>query len=151
MNEKALFTKFWTDESRTTLKVLARIPEGSDYRPDPKSRTAQEIAWQIVCEEKMMIEALESGKAEWAPPPIAPALAGAAARALGWRARVSSSTSFIIGGRLRLTCGRWDLRCPRSTDRAGTNREQRARPASGMPIRSGHMGDNVTHMPVEDG
>jgi uncharacterized damage-inducible protein DinB len=69
MDEKALFTKFWTDESKTTLKVLARIPEGSDYRPDPKSRTAKEIAWQIVCEEKMIIEALENGKAEWAPLP----------------------------------------------------------------------------------
>jgi uncharacterized damage-inducible protein DinB len=68
MDEKSLFTKFWTDESVTTLKVLGRIPEGSDYRPDAKSRTAQEIAWAIVCEEKMIIEALESGKAEWAPP-----------------------------------------------------------------------------------
>jgi uncharacterized damage-inducible protein DinB len=70
MDEKALFTKFWTDETETTRKVLARIPEGSDYRPDPKSRTAQEIAWQIVCEEQMIIEALETGKAEWAPPPV---------------------------------------------------------------------------------
>ncbi|HSN68643.1 MAG TPA: DinB family protein [Thermoanaerobaculia bacterium] len=70
MDEKALFTKFWTHESKTTRKVLARIPEGSDYRPDPKSRTAREIAWQIVCEEKMIIDALESGKGEWAPPPI---------------------------------------------------------------------------------
>ena len=70
MDEKALFTKFWSDESETTRKVLARIPEGSDYRPDPKSRTAQEIAWQIVCEEKMIIDALETGKAEWAPPPM---------------------------------------------------------------------------------
>ena len=70
MDEKALFTKFWMDESKTTWNVLARIPEGSDYRPDPKSRTAQEIAWQIVCEEKMLIDALESGKAEWAPPPM---------------------------------------------------------------------------------
>jgi uncharacterized damage-inducible protein DinB len=70
MDEKALFTKFWTDESKTTEKVLERIPEGSSYRPDPKSRTAQEIAWQIVCEEKMIIEALENGKAEWAPPPM---------------------------------------------------------------------------------
>jgi uncharacterized damage-inducible protein DinB len=52
----------------TTRKVLARIPEGSEYRPDPKSRTAQEIAWQIVCEEKMIIEALERGRAEWEPP-----------------------------------------------------------------------------------
>jgi uncharacterized damage-inducible protein DinB len=70
MDEQALFTRFWTDETETTRKVLARIPEGSDYRPDPKSRTAQEIAWQIVCEEKMIIEALETGKAEWAPPPM---------------------------------------------------------------------------------
>ena len=68
MDERSLFTKFWTDESKTTAKVLGRIPEGSDYRPDPKSRTAQEIAWQIVCEEKMIIDALETGKAEWAPP-----------------------------------------------------------------------------------
>ncbi|MEO5618723.1 MAG: DinB family protein [Candidatus Eisenbacteria bacterium] len=70
MDEKTLFTKFWTNESKTTQKVLSRIPEGSDYRPDPKSRTAREIAWQVVCEEKMIIEALESGKAEWAPPPL---------------------------------------------------------------------------------
>ena len=68
MNEKALFTKFWTDETKTTRNVIARIPEGSDYRPDPKSRTAKEIAWQIVCEEKMIIDALETGKAEWNPP-----------------------------------------------------------------------------------
>jgi uncharacterized damage-inducible protein DinB len=70
VNERALFTKFWTNESKTTRNVLARIPESSDYRPDPRSRTAREIAWQIVCEEQMIIEALESGKAEWAPPPL---------------------------------------------------------------------------------
>ena len=70
MDEKALFTNFWTNESKTTRKVLSRIPEGSDYRPDEKSRTAHEIAWQIVCEEKMIIDALESGKVEWAPPPL---------------------------------------------------------------------------------
>jgi uncharacterized damage-inducible protein DinB len=70
MDEKALFTNFWTNESLTTRNVLARIPDGSDYRPDPKSRTAQEIAWQIVCEERMIIEALENGKAEWNPPPM---------------------------------------------------------------------------------
>jgi uncharacterized damage-inducible protein DinB len=74
VNEQALFTKFWTNESKTTRNVLARIPEGSDYRPDPKSRTAQEIAWQIVNEERMIIEALESGKAEWAPPPMPAAM-----------------------------------------------------------------------------
>jgi uncharacterized damage-inducible protein DinB len=70
MDEKSLFTEFWAREAKTTRAVLARIPEGSDYRPDPRSRTAQEIAWQIVCEEKMIVEALESGKVEWAPPPM---------------------------------------------------------------------------------
>ena len=69
VDEKELFTKFWTSEFKTTRNVLARIPEGSDYRPDPKSRTAKDIAWQIVCEEKMIIDALETGKAKWAPPP----------------------------------------------------------------------------------
>jgi uncharacterized damage-inducible protein DinB len=70
MDEKPLFTRFWTDESKTTIKVLSRIPEGSTYRPDPKSRTAQEIAWQIVCEEKMIMEALETGTVAWNPPPM---------------------------------------------------------------------------------
>lgn len=70
MSEQELFTGFWTRESATTLKVIERIPEGSTYRPDPASRTAQEIAWQIVCEERMIIDAMEQGEAEWAPPPM---------------------------------------------------------------------------------
>ncbi len=74
MNERALFTDFWNKETRTTSKVISRIPEGSDYRPDAKSRTAQEIAWQIVCEEKMIIEALETGKVAWTPPPMPPSM-----------------------------------------------------------------------------
>ena len=69
MDDRALFNEFWENESKTTRNVIARIPEGSTYRPDPKSRTASEIAWQIACEEKMLIEALETGKAEWNPPP----------------------------------------------------------------------------------
>ena len=70
MNDKAMFASFWVKESTTTCKVLTRIPEGSQYRPDPKSRTAQEIAWQILCEERMLIDALESGKGEWSPAPV---------------------------------------------------------------------------------
>jgi uncharacterized damage-inducible protein DinB len=70
MDEKSLFTQFWTHETKTTRNVLSRIPEGSTYRPDPKSRTAHEIAWQIVCEEKAIIEALETGTFTWAPGPI---------------------------------------------------------------------------------
>ena len=70
MNEKELFTGFWEHEAGTMRKVLERIPEGSDYKPDPKSRTAKEIAWQIVAEEKMIMDSLETGKADWNPPPM---------------------------------------------------------------------------------
>jgi uncharacterized damage-inducible protein DinB len=70
MNEQALFAGFWEHEAKTTRTVIARIPEGSDYRPDPKSRTAREIAWQIACEEQMIVTALETGTIEWNPPPI---------------------------------------------------------------------------------
>jgi len=69
MDDKSLFTDFWSKESKTTSKVLSRIPEGSDYRPDPKSRTARDIAWLIVVEEKMLVDALETAVATWAPPP----------------------------------------------------------------------------------
>ena len=151
MEEKALFTRFWTNESKTTRTVLARIPEGSDYRPDPKSRTAREIAWQIVCEERMIIDALESGKVEWAPPPMPATMkevlqayeeqsAGMPQRwsalpAERWnglldffgKQRPASpgaffSTSSITAARSRPTCDRWDRRCRRFTDRAATNR-----------------------------
>ena len=74
MDERGLFTTFWERESKTTRNVLARIPEGSTYRPDPKSRTAGEIAWQIACEEKMLIEALETGRAEWKPASAPPTM-----------------------------------------------------------------------------
>src|SRR6266849_7396134 len=66
MDEKALFLKFWEKEAPATRKVISRIPEGSNYRPDPKSRTAREIAWLIVREEIVLTEGLEKGALEWA-------------------------------------------------------------------------------------
>lgn len=69
MEEKDLLIKFWKRESATTRKVIARIPEGSDYRPDPKSRPAREIAWQIVHEERTLIDGLEKGRLEWKDEP----------------------------------------------------------------------------------
>jgi uncharacterized damage-inducible protein DinB len=75
MEERSLFARFWAEESQTTRTVLSRIPDGSDYRPDPRSRTAQEIAWQIVCEEKAIIEALEAATFAWAPEPMPAAMA----------------------------------------------------------------------------
>src|SRR5687767_8322206 len=74
MDEKALFLQFWDKEATATRKVISRIPEKSDYRPDPKSRTAREIAWLIVREEIVLAEGLEKGALEWIEVP-APATA----------------------------------------------------------------------------
>src|SRR5512134_2704842 len=66
MDQKTVFLKFWEKEGEATRKVLSRIPEGSDYRPDPKSRPAREIAWLIVREEIALGEGLRKGVLEWA-------------------------------------------------------------------------------------
>jgi len=65
MDQKTVFLKFWEKEGEATRKVLSRIPEGSDYRPDPKSRTAREIAHLIVREEIALADGLEKGAFEW--------------------------------------------------------------------------------------
>ena len=159
MDERSLFTKFWTDESKTTRKVLARIPEGSGYRPDPKSRTAQEIAWQIVCEEKMIVEALENGKVEWAPPPTPAtmkevldgvrdaerrngrALESIARRALGRLARFLRSRAARVADGVELSLrhrsssrANHDLPAADGIDRAASLRAERRRTvAHGIP------------------
>src|SRR5690348_13899259 len=71
MDQKEFFLKHWQKEAAATGKVIARIPEGSNYRPDPKSRTAREIAWLIAREEDVLGEGLRKGELEWVevPPP----------------------------------------------------------------------------------
>jgi uncharacterized damage-inducible protein DinB len=69
MDQKTMFLKFWEKEAAATRKVLSRIPEGSDYRPDPKSRTAREIAWLVVREEIVLADGLAKGVLEWAEVP----------------------------------------------------------------------------------
>jgi uncharacterized damage-inducible protein DinB len=70
MMGKEMFLKFWEKEAATTRNVLARIPEGSDYRPDPKSRTAREIAWLIVRVHVALVEGFEKGVLEWTEVPV---------------------------------------------------------------------------------
>jgi uncharacterized damage-inducible protein DinB len=66
MDQKALFMKFWEKEATATRKVISRIPqEKSDYKADPKARTAREIAWLIVREEIVLGNGLEKGVLNW--------------------------------------------------------------------------------------
>jgi uncharacterized damage-inducible protein DinB len=69
MDHKSFFASRWEKEAPATRKVISRVPEGSDYRPDPKSRTGREIAWLIVREEASLIEGLEKGAFDWVEVP----------------------------------------------------------------------------------
>ena len=54
------------------IRVLKAIPESRlDYRPDPKARTAVELAWLLAVEEAALLSLLDTGMVEWkesAPP-----------------------------------------------------------------------------------
>jgi len=48
------------------VKVLKAVPEGRlDYRPDPKARTATELAWLFAQSEDALIKLLDTGTVEW--------------------------------------------------------------------------------------
>jgi uncharacterized damage-inducible protein DinB len=75
MDHKTFFLKHWEKEAQATRKVISRIPEGATYRPDPKARTAREIAWLMVREEAALVEGLEKSSFGWEEVP-APATVG---------------------------------------------------------------------------
>jgi uncharacterized damage-inducible protein DinB len=56
-------------EMATTAKVVVAVPEDQarTYRPDPKARTAWELAWHIVSTEVQMIEEIADMKFSMEP------------------------------------------------------------------------------------
>lgn len=54
------------------VKVLKAVPQGRlDYRPDPKARSAAELAWVLATEEAALVMLLDTGTIAWKdqPPP----------------------------------------------------------------------------------
>ena len=54
------------------VNVLKALPQGRlDYRPDPKARSAAELAWLLAAEEAALVSLLDTGVVEWKeqPPP----------------------------------------------------------------------------------
>jgi uncharacterized damage-inducible protein DinB len=48
------------------VRVLKALPQDRlDYRPDPKSRTAAELAWVLVTEEEALLRVIDKGTVEW--------------------------------------------------------------------------------------
>jgi len=57
-------------ERAAFVKVLnAVLPDGMDFRPEPKARTAGELAWLIAAEEAALLELLETGVIDWKEQP----------------------------------------------------------------------------------
>lgn len=55
-------------ELETTKKVLAAIPDAErDYRPDPKARTAWELAWHLASTDVQMADEIADHKFEMEP------------------------------------------------------------------------------------
>jgi uncharacterized damage-inducible protein DinB len=48
------------------VKVLKAVPqERCDYRPEPKARTARDLAWVLAQEEAALVSLLDTGTIEW--------------------------------------------------------------------------------------
>jgi uncharacterized damage-inducible protein DinB len=48
------------------VRVLKALPQGRlDYRPDPKARTAADLAWVMATEEAALLSLLDKGSVEW--------------------------------------------------------------------------------------
>jgi uncharacterized damage-inducible protein DinB len=57
-------------ERKAFVKVLKAMPQARlDYKPEPKSRTAAELAWVIATEEAALLDCLEKGAIEWSAAP----------------------------------------------------------------------------------
>ena len=56
------FKQLMTDETRTTAKVLAAVPDtGRDYRPDEKSRSAWELATHLATSDVWFLDCIIKG------------------------------------------------------------------------------------------
>jgi len=54
------------EETAKFVKVLKAMPAGrADYRPDPKSRTAAELAWLLAQSEAALVKLLDTGEIQW--------------------------------------------------------------------------------------
>jgi uncharacterized damage-inducible protein DinB len=68
-----LMTKTIEAESATTRKVIAAVPNGNrDYKPDPKSRSAWDIAVHIALSDIWFADSILKGEFAWTGEPPTP-------------------------------------------------------------------------------
>jgi len=114
MTNREFFIRCWEDEYPVFVKTFKAVPADRwDYRPHPNSRSAADLLWLQVIEKQCWIELLETGKINWAIPPITMNLAQMIAayerahRELAPRLRQVDDSSwawkpaqFVVGGKV---------------------------------------------------
>jgi uncharacterized damage-inducible protein DinB len=69
-----LLTRTMEGEAAATRKVLAAVPAGNrNYKPDPKSRSAWELAVHLAISDIWFADSILQGKFEWTGEPPTPA------------------------------------------------------------------------------
>src|SRR3989344_921486 len=64
----------WEREHAVTVKVLSAFPDNKlDFKPHERSRSAKDLMWTVVYEEKVFVDGVVSGKLDFSS--FAPALA----------------------------------------------------------------------------
>src|SRR5689334_23106689 len=62
------FAGLMENEAKTTAKVLAAVPDsGRDYKPDPKSRTAWELATHLATGDIWFLDSIIKGSFDFDP------------------------------------------------------------------------------------
>lgn len=73
MNEKDMFLQTWEREFGTTLKVLNAYPADKlNVKPHERSRSAKELLWVFVTEEKVIAGGVVKGQIDFTNMPKAP-------------------------------------------------------------------------------
>ena len=68
-----LLTGTIESEASATRKVLAAVPNGNrDYKPDPKSRSAWDLAVHLAIADVWFADSILAGKFEWSGEPPTP-------------------------------------------------------------------------------
>jgi uncharacterized damage-inducible protein DinB len=77
MSNREFFLERRQAERRALVAVLKAIPQDkSGYRPDPKSRSARELAWLLAEEEAALVTLVDTGRCRWKETPPPPSMAG---------------------------------------------------------------------------
>jgi uncharacterized damage-inducible protein DinB len=66
MNVREFFAKRWEMEQPTFLRVLRALPADKlSYRPNERSTSAGDLAWQIAEEQKCLCDLVDKGVIQW--------------------------------------------------------------------------------------